>query len=143
MDPAGSFTYAIAVTLSAVLAALFTYLYVRKIGLGLIASAAAGWTFACNGFYAARIAAGHLPLLEAYPALPLLLWVAESLIQAEERDESPRRWIVGVASPPDEPFTLLDLPLAVEMMDNEFDQIVDMTVGEELVVGEYTFLRVE
>jgi len=97
MDPAGSFTYAIAVTLSAVLAALFTYLYVRKIGLGLIASAAAGWTFACNGFYAARIAAGHLPLLEAYPALPLLLWVAESLIQAEERDESPRRWIVGVA----------------------------------------------
>jgi hypothetical protein len=55
--------------------------------------------------------------------------VAESLIQAEERDESPRRWIVGVANPPDEPFTLLDLPLAVEMMDNEFDQIVDMTWG--------------
>jgi hypothetical protein len=50
--------------------------------LGLLASAAAGWTFACGGFYAARVAAGHLPLLEAYPALPLLLWVIESQLQA-------------------------------------------------------------
>jgi len=74
-DPLGPYSYGVAVTLSAALAALFTYLYLRKIGLGLTACAAAGWTFACSGFYAARVAAGHLPLLEAYPALPLLLWL--------------------------------------------------------------------
>ena len=96
MDPAGPYAYSVAIVLSAVLAALFTYLYLRKVGLGLTASAAAGWTFACNGFYAARVAAGHLPLLEAYPGLPLLLWVVESLLQTEERDESPRCWVVAV-----------------------------------------------
>jgi hypothetical protein len=97
MDPLGPYTYLIAVTLSAILAALFTYFYLRKIGLSLIGSAAAGWTFACNGFYAARIAAGHLPLLEAYPALPLLAWLIESALQAEERGESLRRWIAALA----------------------------------------------
>jgi Bacterial membrane protein YfhO len=93
MDPAGPYTYAIAVTLSAGLAALFTYLYMRKLGVGLTGAAAAGWTFACSGYYASRVAAGHLPLLEAYPGLPLLMWVVESLIQAHRRDEPLRRWI--------------------------------------------------
>jgi hypothetical protein len=93
MDPLGPYSYGVAVTLSAVLAALFTYLYLRKIGLALSASAAAGWTFACSGFYAARVAAGHLPLLEAYPTLPLLLWIVESQIQQQARGESSRRWI--------------------------------------------------
>ena len=97
MDPLGPLTYGIAVTLSAVLAALFTYLYLRKIGLGLTACAAAGWTFACSGFYASRVAAGHLPLLEGYPALPLLLWVIESQIQVQRRGESSRLWVVAIA----------------------------------------------
>ena len=97
MDPLGPYSYGVAVTLSAVLAALFTYLYLRKIGLGLSACAAAGWTFACSGFYAARVAAGHLPLLEAYPALPLLLWIAESQIQQQQRGESSRLWIAATA----------------------------------------------
>jgi hypothetical protein len=97
LDPTGPYTYGIAVTLSAVLAALFTYLYLRKIGLGMTGSAAAGWTFACSGYYASRVAAGHLPLLEAYPALPLLLWVVESQLHAQEHGKSPRRWIAAVA----------------------------------------------
>lgn len=67
-------------TLSACLAALFTFLFCRRLGLGRIASASAGWTFACAGFYAARILAGHLPLLEAYPALPALLWLTDRAI---------------------------------------------------------------
>ena len=33
MDPLGPYSYGVAVTLSAVLAAIFTYLYLRKIGL--------------------------------------------------------------------------------------------------------------
>jgi len=97
MDPLGPYTHGVAVTLSAVLAALFTYLYLRKIGWGLTACAAAGWTFACSGFYAARVAAGHLPLLEAYPALPLLLWLIESQIQQQRRGESTRCWITSIA----------------------------------------------
>lgn len=97
MDPMGPYTYEIAVTLSAVLAALFMYLYSRKIGLGLTACAVAGWTFACSGFYAARVAAGHLPLLEGYPALPLLLWVIESQHQVQNRGESARLWIIVTA----------------------------------------------
>jgi hypothetical protein len=68
---------AVGVNLAAVLAALFTFLYARRIGLSRWPSAVAGWTFACAGFYASRVMAGHLPLLEAYPALPLLLWLVE------------------------------------------------------------------
>jgi hypothetical protein len=69
--------YPIAVNLAALLAALFTFLYARRIGLSRVGAALAGWTFAAAGFYASRVMAGHLPLLEAYPALPLLLWLVE------------------------------------------------------------------
>lgn len=97
LEPTGPYSYVIAVSLSAVLAALFTYLYMRTVGFGLTGSAAAAWTFACSGYFASRVAAGHLPLLEAYPSLPLLLWVIESLLQAQERDASIRRWICAAA----------------------------------------------
>jgi hypothetical protein len=97
MEPDGPYSYGIAVTLSAVLAAFFTYLYLRKLGFCMTGSAAAGWTFACSGYYASRVAAGHLPLLEAYPALPLLLWGVEGLLQAQERGESLRLWIGAIA----------------------------------------------
>ena len=69
--------YAPGVLVAAFLAALFAYLFCRRAGLSEIAAAAAGWTFACAGFFASRVMAGHLPLLEAYPALPLLLWLAD------------------------------------------------------------------
>jgi hypothetical protein len=69
--------YALGVNLAAGLAALFTYLYCRRIGLTCLAAASSGWTFAASGFFASRVMAGHLPLLEAYPALPLLLWLIE------------------------------------------------------------------
>ena len=69
--------YAPGVAMAALLAALFTYLFCRRAGLSELAAAAAGWTFACAGYFASRVMAGHLPLLEAYPALPLLLWLAD------------------------------------------------------------------
>ena len=73
--------YALGVNLAAALAALFTYMYCRRIGLTRLASASSGWTFAASGFFASRVMAGHLPLLEAYPTLPLLLWLIELVIQ--------------------------------------------------------------
>ncbi len=73
--------YALGVNLAAGLAALFTYLYCRRIGLTRLAAASSGWTFAASGFFASRLMAGHLPLLEAYPALPLLFWLVEIVIQ--------------------------------------------------------------
>jgi hypothetical protein len=97
LEPNGPYTYAVAVNLSAILAALFTYLYMRRVGVGRTGSAVAGWTFACSGYYASRVAAGHLPLLEAYPALPLLLWVVESHLQTQERGEPLRRWTAATA----------------------------------------------
>ena len=69
--------YAPGVAIAALLAAVFTYLYCRRAGLSEVAAAASGWTFACAGFFASRVMAGHLPLLEAYPALPLLLWLVD------------------------------------------------------------------
>ena len=69
--------YAVGVAIAAALAATFTYLFARRAGLTQIAAAAAGWTFACAGFFSSRVMAGHLPLLEAYPALPMLLWLAD------------------------------------------------------------------
>ncbi len=74
LDP--SIAYGVGVAIAAALAALFTYLYCRRLKLSETASIAAGWTFACAGYFACRVMAGHLPLLEAYPALPLLLWLA-------------------------------------------------------------------
>jgi hypothetical protein len=78
--------YAAGVALAAMLAALFTYLYGRRAGLSLVAAAAAGWTFACAGFFASRVTAGHLPLLEAYPALPILLWLVDRALEGRRRD---------------------------------------------------------
>ena len=74
-DP--SVAYAVGIAMAAALAALFTYLYCRRAGLTEIGAAAAGWTFACAGYFSSRVMAGHLPLLEAYPALPLLLWLVD------------------------------------------------------------------
>jgi hypothetical protein len=81
VDPAVA--YGLGVNLAAVLAACFTYLYGRSIGWGRPAAVLAGWTFACSGFFAARVMVGHLPLLEAYPALPLLLWLVERALSRE------------------------------------------------------------
>ena len=63
--------------LAALLASLCTFLYARRIDVGPMGAAVAGWTFATAGFFASRVLAGHLPLLEAYPALPLLVWLVE------------------------------------------------------------------
>lgn len=82
--------YGVGVNLAATLAALFTYLFARSpsIGWGRAAAALAGWTFACAGFFAARVMVGHLPLLEAYPGLPLLLWLGEKATAESPRSRS-------------------------------------------------------
>ncbi len=80
-DPAIAFGAGVAI--AAALAALFTWLYCRRMGLSRIASAAAGWTFAAAGYFSSRVFAGHLPLLEAYPALPLLLWLVDRAFDPE------------------------------------------------------------
>ncbi len=95
IDPVFSFT--VGVNLSALLAAAFTYLYGRIIGWNPAASALAGWTFACAGFYAARVTVGHLPLLEAYPALPMLLWLAERSMRSGQRSSALLALAVGTA----------------------------------------------
>ncbi len=74
--------YGPGVLIAAALSALFAHLFARALGLRPLAAAAAGFTFAGSGFFASRVMAGHLPLLEAYPALPLLLWLAERFVSA-------------------------------------------------------------
>src|SRR3954447_4684604 len=74
LDPYAPYTYAIATTLAATLAAVFTYLFCRRIKPAALAAAMAGYTFVACGYFSARVAVGHLPLLEVYAALPALLW---------------------------------------------------------------------
>jgi hypothetical protein len=81
LDP--SVAYGAGVAMAAALAALFTFLYCRRAGLTRIGAAGAGWTFACAGYFSSRVMAGHLPLLEAYPALPLLLWLVDRALAPE------------------------------------------------------------
>ncbi len=95
IDPV--FSYTVGVNLAALLAATFTYLYGRAIGWHAAASAVAGWTFACAGFYAARVTVGHLPLLEAYPTLPMLLWLAERSLRHGNRSPELFALAVGTA----------------------------------------------
>jgi len=75
--------YEMGVALAAGLASVFTYLFCRRAGLSDLGAMTAGWTFACAGFFASRVMAGHLPMLEAYPALPLLLWLADRAVAAD------------------------------------------------------------
>jgi hypothetical protein len=70
LDPYAPYTYAIATTLAAILAAGFTYLFCRRIKLGALAAATAGYTFVACGYFSARVAVGHLPLLEVYAGPP-------------------------------------------------------------------------
>jgi hypothetical protein len=72
------------VILASVLAALFTFLFARLLGLRPLASAAAGWTFACAGTHLSHVITGQLPMVEVYPALPLLLWLTELNFQITE-----------------------------------------------------------
>ncbi len=88
--------FGVGVAIAAALAALFTYLYCRRVGLSEIGAIAAGWTFACAGFFASRVMAGHLPLLEAYAALPLLLWLADRAI-APDREQYQARDLATLA----------------------------------------------
>src|SRR5262249_5501126 len=78
----------IGINLAAVLSALFTFLFCKALGQSPIGAAVSSWTFACAGFFASRVMAGHLPLLEAYPALPLLLLLIETIV-ARRRDVQP------------------------------------------------------
>src|SRR5262245_31446185 len=78
VDPALAF--GVAVNLAAQLSAFATYAFCRRAGLGPIAAATAGFTFAGSGYFAARVLAGHLPLLEAFASLPLLLWLADRAV---------------------------------------------------------------
>ena len=97
LDPYAPYTYAIATTLAAILAAGFTYLFCRRIKLGALAAATAGYTFVACGYFSARVAVGHLPLLEVYAALPALLWAVEALIQATERHSAIGRRVLVLA----------------------------------------------
>lgn len=94
--PEGVFT--LGVWLSAALGATFAFLWLRRIGVGAVGSAVGGWTFAAGGFFASRVTAGHLPLLEAYAALPLLLWCVEGLRQATGRALARRVSALAVAA---------------------------------------------
>ncbi|HEU5022077.1 MAG TPA: hypothetical protein VFT60_09295, partial [Bryobacteraceae bacterium] len=82
-DP--SVAYGLGIAIAAGLAALFGFLYCRSLGLSRVGAATAGWTFAAAGFFASRVMAGHLPLLEAYPALPLLLWLSDRALRRARR----------------------------------------------------------
>ena len=81
LDP--SIAYAAGVAMAAALAAIFTWLFCRGAGLSRTAAVAAAGTFAGAGFFASRVMAGHLPLLEAYPALPLLLWLVDRALATQ------------------------------------------------------------
>ena len=87
-------TYAAGVVFAACLSVLFTSLLARAVGMSSLAAAASGFTFAASGFLASRVMAGHLPLLEAYPALPLLLWVSHCLGSAHPN--AVRRWLLAL-----------------------------------------------
>ncbi len=88
--------YAAGVAMAAALASIFTYLFCKRVGLSDVGAICAGWTFACAGFFASRVMAGHLPLLEAYPALPLLLWLADRAV-APDRARYQARDLAGMA----------------------------------------------
>jgi hypothetical protein len=86
--------YAAGASIASCLSVLFTFLLARALGMSPLAAAASGFTFAASGFFASRVMAGHLPLLEAYPALPLLLWLVHRLGAAPQSEV--HRWLLAL-----------------------------------------------
>jgi hypothetical protein len=88
--------YSAGIGIAAALAASFMYLFCRRAGLSQIGAVSAAWTFSCAGFFAARIMVGHLLILEAYPSLPILLWLADRAMDPQ-RAPSKRRDVFALA----------------------------------------------
>lgn len=84
LDPSAA--YAAGIFLAAAFSALFTWLYCRQAGMSRLGAWVSAATFAGAGFFASRVMAGHLPLLEAYPALPLLLWLVDRAVKRNRFD---------------------------------------------------------
>jgi hypothetical protein len=84
IDP--SIAYAAGIFMAAALSAVFTWLYCRQAGMSRLGAWTSAGTFAAAGFFASRVMAGHLPLLEAYPALPLLLWLVDRAVKRRRFD---------------------------------------------------------
>jgi hypothetical protein len=78
--------------LAAVLSLVFTWLFARRLGMSGLAAVVAGFTFACSGFYASRVMVGHLPLLEVFPSLPLLLWLTDRVVRQPGPFSSASAW---------------------------------------------------
>jgi hypothetical protein len=144
LDPQSPYTYATAIALAALLTSLFTYLYCRRIGIGAIGSAAAGWTFVCNGYFVSRIAAGHLSMLEAFWGLPLLLWIVESIVQRKQRNVSIAGWLfalamscmsLALAGHPQLPFYAMSAAAIYAIWRNGFRQSIWMFVAMALGAG--------
>ena len=54
-----------------------------------------------------------------------------------------RRFKIPDFPDPDETFVLADLPLNLDMTDEEFDALADLAVGSEGKAGSYVVVRVE
>lgn len=78
-----TFAFGPAVVLAAFLASWFMYLFARSLNLSHVAAIVCGWTFIAAGFFSSRVMAGQLLVLEAYFALPLLLWLIEKVAQKQ------------------------------------------------------------
>jgi hypothetical protein len=72
--------FAAGVALSAALTMLFTWCFARRLGFSILAASAAAFTFATCGFVASKVMVGNLPMMEAIPSLPLLLWLFDRAI---------------------------------------------------------------
>lgn len=70
------------------LAAVFTYLFARSLGLGLWPGIVAGVCYAFSGFAVSHL--GHLPMLEAATWLPLVLLAVNRAVR-----RSSWRWAIG------------------------------------------------
>lgn len=54
-----------------------------------------------------------------------------------------RKFKVNMENPPHPLFALLDLPMQFDVTEEEFDAIANLEPGEQMLAGEYTFLRIE
>jgi len=75
--------FAAGVALSAALTMLFTWCFARRLGMSAWAAGVAAFTFAASGFVASKVMVGNLPMMEAIPSLPLLLWLVDRVVRDE------------------------------------------------------------
>lgn len=80
-----NFAINLSIVVHVFLATVFSYLFARKIGLGVLPSLAVSVVFSFNGYLPARVFSGHRVIIESLAWIPVIFFFLQSYLTTEKR----------------------------------------------------------